>query len=204
LQAAGIKSPVPLEELEIHLHEEIERQLKSGLNEQKAFEISVQAIGEATPLKIEFQKIDARNYNRPLAWTAWTLFAISFFIPAYGDMLGWRCAGMSATAVSWAEFWQGNWFTIHFASLTLANLLMIASPFLLRRFSQNKLFLKWLRFANVAALILVWSYVLLLLAHAGDRKYVEVGCYIWSASFLLLCLSTLKIRRRKTVATKYV
>ena len=37
--AAGIKTPVPLEELEIHLREEIERQMKSGLNEQDAFEI---------------------------------------------------------------------------------------------------------------------------------------------------------------------
>ena len=35
--AAGIKTPVPLEELEIHLREEIERQMKSGLNEQTGF-----------------------------------------------------------------------------------------------------------------------------------------------------------------------
>jgi hypothetical protein len=44
--AVGIKSPVPLEELEIHLREEIERQIKSGLNEQNTFEISVQQIGQ--------------------------------------------------------------------------------------------------------------------------------------------------------------
>ena len=37
--AAGIKTPVPLEELEIHLREEIERQIKSGLNEQKLLSI---------------------------------------------------------------------------------------------------------------------------------------------------------------------
>jgi hypothetical protein len=30
--AAGIETPLPLEELEIHLREEIERQVKSGLN----------------------------------------------------------------------------------------------------------------------------------------------------------------------------
>ena len=39
--AAGIKSPVPLEELEIHLREEIERQMKSGLSEQNAFDFAV-------------------------------------------------------------------------------------------------------------------------------------------------------------------
>lgn len=54
--AAGIKMPVPLEELENHLREEIERQMKSGLNEQKAFEISVQTIGQPKTLNSEFKK----------------------------------------------------------------------------------------------------------------------------------------------------
>jgi hypothetical protein len=54
--AAGIKSPVPLEELEIHLREEIEQQMKSGLSEQDAFNSTVQKIGEAGLLKTEFKK----------------------------------------------------------------------------------------------------------------------------------------------------
>ena len=56
---AGIKTPVPLEELEIHLREDIERQMVSGLNEQKAFEIAVQEIGKANMLKNEFKKVNA-------------------------------------------------------------------------------------------------------------------------------------------------
>jgi hypothetical protein len=56
--AAGIKFPVPLEELEIHLREEIERQMKSGLSEQKAFEMSVQQIGQPKMLKREFKKVE--------------------------------------------------------------------------------------------------------------------------------------------------
>ena len=36
--AAGIKTPVPLEELESHLREEIEQQTKLGLSEAEAFE----------------------------------------------------------------------------------------------------------------------------------------------------------------------
>ncbi|HEY5041998.1 MAG TPA: hypothetical protein VIK53_08340 [Verrucomicrobiae bacterium] len=36
--AAGIETPVPLDELEIHLREEIERQMKSGSDKQQAFE----------------------------------------------------------------------------------------------------------------------------------------------------------------------
>jgi hypothetical protein len=54
--AAGIASPVPLEELEIHLREEIERQIKSGLERQKAFEVSASRIGRPEILGSEFKK----------------------------------------------------------------------------------------------------------------------------------------------------
>jgi hypothetical protein len=59
--AAGIKMPAPLEELEIHLREEIERQMKSGLEGQKAFETAVGRIGKANPLRQEFQKISSAD-----------------------------------------------------------------------------------------------------------------------------------------------
>jgi hypothetical protein len=55
--AAGIKTPVPLEELEIHLREEIERQTQSGLNAEKAFASGVQTIGQVCALKTEFAKV---------------------------------------------------------------------------------------------------------------------------------------------------
>jgi hypothetical protein len=54
--AAGIKTPVPLDELESHLREEIERQMKSGPNEQEAFTAAAQKLGQASALKREFQK----------------------------------------------------------------------------------------------------------------------------------------------------
>ena len=54
--AAGIKTPAPLEELEIHLREEIERQVKSGLDGQKAFDSAVHTVGQAHALKVEFRK----------------------------------------------------------------------------------------------------------------------------------------------------
>ncbi len=54
--AAGIQSPVPLEELEMHLRDEIEQQMKSGLNEQEIFNSAVQKIGQAGLLKAEFKK----------------------------------------------------------------------------------------------------------------------------------------------------
>ena len=200
--AAGIKQPVPLEELESHLRENIEQQMRSGLNAEKAFESAVQNIGQAKPLKIEFKKIDAGNWNRPLALIAWILFVISFFLPALGDGLGWQCAGLSATAVF--LFWPvTGWMPIHLELLTLANLLMVASPFLLPRFSLNARSLQWLRCSSLAALVLVWSFLLFLVSHS-DAAELKFGCYVWGLSFLPLCLSTFKIRSRKTLAAKYV
>ena len=55
--AAGIKAPVPLEELEIHLREDIAQQMQSGLSAQPAFGIAVGKIGRAPELKGEFKKI---------------------------------------------------------------------------------------------------------------------------------------------------
>jgi hypothetical protein len=83
--AAGIETPVPLEELEIHLREEIERQMKSGLNEQKAFEISVQQIGQPKMLKREFKKSERTFMKRTLIILI-GIFAVLFgpavFLPA--------------------------------------------------------------------------------------------------------------------------
>ena len=54
--AGGIQFPAPLEELESHLREEIEQQMKSGLTEQVAFHSAMQAIGQASLLKNEFDQ----------------------------------------------------------------------------------------------------------------------------------------------------
>lgn len=55
--AAGIQAPTPLEELENHLREEIERQIHLGLNAQSAFDLATRKIGQAGLLKIEFKKV---------------------------------------------------------------------------------------------------------------------------------------------------
>ena len=100
--AAGIKSPAPLEELESHLRQEIERQMRAGTNEHDAFEIAAQQIGEAGGIKAEFGKIDADHASRPLAWLAWGSFAISFFLPACNQLWGWQCARLSM-AILWGN-----------------------------------------------------------------------------------------------------
>jgi hypothetical protein len=55
--AAGIKTPVPLDELESHLREEIERQMKAGHSGEEAFTSAIQKIGPAHIVQKEFMKI---------------------------------------------------------------------------------------------------------------------------------------------------
>ena len=61
--AAGIKAPVPLEELETHLREEVELQMRSGVKAQQAFRTAVRQIGPAEVLKTEFLKAGAPIYK---------------------------------------------------------------------------------------------------------------------------------------------
>ena len=51
--AAGIKSPVLLEELESHLREGIEAQIQLGATEQEAFKSAAKQIGKAEQLRTE-------------------------------------------------------------------------------------------------------------------------------------------------------
>jgi len=211
---AGIKSPAVLEELEGHLREEIERQMKSGLNWQQAIEISIRKIGGAKFLKTEFKKIEAENWNRPLAWSAWILFVVSFFLPAFilngwgsANEWGWQCALASADCFVSPGFWRGNDFLLsgnyHLALLTLANVLMIGSPFLLVYFAQKAAFRKWFGVSTFVALALVWSFILRLLVDPA-RSDVRFGCFVWGFSFLPLCLSLLPVWHRQITSPKHV
>lgn len=61
---AGINSPVPLDELETHLREEVAQLAKSGRSDAEAFEIAVQKIGQAQLLRKEFKKTDEAEKAR--------------------------------------------------------------------------------------------------------------------------------------------
>jgi hypothetical protein len=83
--AAGIQTPVPLEELEIHLRDDIERQVKSGRSEPEAFEISTWKIGQPTMLKDEFKKSE-RTFMTKMAIILLGIFGVlagpAVFLPA--------------------------------------------------------------------------------------------------------------------------
>lgn len=54
--AGGIKAPVPLDELEGHLREEVDRRVREGIQTQLAFEEAVLKMGAAGELKAEFSR----------------------------------------------------------------------------------------------------------------------------------------------------
>src|SRR5258707_11338846 len=85
--AAGIKTPVPLDELESHLRDEVEEQTRSGANEQAAFEIAVQRLGQARALKVEFKKVESterkqmKRIEAILAALFGMVFGLSMVLP---------------------------------------------------------------------------------------------------------------------------
>ena len=110
---AGIKTPVPLEELESHLREELERQMQSGVEGRPAFEAATRQIGQVRALRSEFEKNDASIGARfvELTGMAWGmiagLFSLWFVLLLFtthevnwgGRMLG--LVAIASTVLSW-------------------------------------------------------------------------------------------------------
>jgi cation transport ATPase len=93
--AAGIQKPVPLEELESHLREEIQEQIQSGVTGQQAFEVSVIRIGEAALVKDEFKKIETTRIMKKIITIILALFAMVFGLGAVLPQLGqWSRTGI--------------------------------------------------------------------------------------------------------------
>ena len=82
--AAGIKMPVPLEELESHLREDIAQQMQSGLSARQAFGIAMKKIGRALELKREFKKVSAPMETQKIIKLAGVIcVAVALFCPLF-------------------------------------------------------------------------------------------------------------------------
>jgi hypothetical protein len=86
MSAAGIKTPVPLDELELHLREDIDELVKSGRSEADAFAMAVQRIGQGPVVLGEFKKITPANDTR-----SWNAMELSFGLTGTVFPL-WICA----------------------------------------------------------------------------------------------------------------
>jgi len=110
--AAGIQTPVPLEELESHLRDEVEQLGQSGTSPSQAFATAVQRLGRANALRREFKKSE-RTFMKRTLLVLFGIFGVlcgtAFILPAmawYRDhnampaaQLGFLLLGMAITAV---------------------------------------------------------------------------------------------------------
>jgi hypothetical protein len=90
LIAAGIKTPVPLDELESHLREDVEQQVRAGIVLEKALALAVERIGSAAILKAEFERVEnparlkRRKWLRLISILAGTAFLYIMISIAWG------------------------------------------------------------------------------------------------------------------------
>jgi hypothetical protein len=117
--AVGIKSPTPLDELESHLRDEIERQAKLGMDEASAFDLAIKKIGAAPGIQIEFEKIEqarkARHFKRIyvllMAIVVSSIFgcAVLFKLGSCSEMtVAQQISAMAALAVFYLMIWCGQ------------------------------------------------------------------------------------------------
>jgi hypothetical protein len=126
------------------------------------------------------------------AAVAWAIFIVSFFLPAFDQMPGWKAALLPP--LFWPQAIQGNLLAIHYLLLTFANLLMIVSPFFIAWGARDGRFVKWLRGLSLGATVLVWLFLVRLIA-AHNGADLRIGCYLWAASFVLLFLASVLQRK---------
>jgi hypothetical protein len=101
--AAGIKTPVPLEELEIHLREEIRALVSTGTPENEAFQLAASRVGTPNRVATEFKKPHGPA-NSP-------------------EMVGWF--GLLAVTLLTAIFSISNWFSGRFSLLLSAHIFCV-------------------------------------------------------------------------------
>lgn len=148
--AAGIKIPVPLDELESHLREEIERQMKTGLSKCQAFEIAARQIGQPSALKNEFKKtsIKTRYISQRFACNMLVIFGVAslailsvlFLRPPAIDgqtLAGYFMAGKTPLLNLYATFGGGANHT-DFMIECLALSLVLTTLFALLNFHLSK------------------------------------------------------------------
>lgn len=114
--AAGIKTPVPLEELESHLRDEIDQQSKAGRSHAEAFDSAARTIGPAPAVLGEFKKLaDPKEERR------WRFLEIGFgFIASLVPL--WFCFQVLSGAGYAGDLTPGQELSGLLAMLTFAAL----------------------------------------------------------------------------------
>ena len=120
----------------------------------------------------------------PFAIAAWCLFAVSFVLPTFVNARGWECA-LLVTEV-WGGRMQVNINAVHFLTLTLANLFMLASPVFILKRRSGRSTVRWVRRFAAASFLLTATFILWFINGIGD---IRIGYFVWVLSFALLGMS---------------
>lgn len=158
--AGGIKAHDVLEELESHLRDEIDRQIRSGATEERAYRAAVAAIGEATTLQAEFAKTSRANEG------SLTFFRRFYFVSVALVLLinSWT---LLAAELSLAEQLFG------FSAVILITLYLARLPGLLASLPSDSH--KRLAGAIKLASSFLWVWPIWALLEAGKFVRVEIG-----------------------------
>ena len=93
----GIKTPVPLDELENHLRDEIERLMQAGMDAKNSYEAAMEKIGAANALQTEFAKVEkeTRAAKEARFVLAFSLVTIAVGAVTLGAMLYFKIGSFS-------------------------------------------------------------------------------------------------------------
>jgi hypothetical protein len=101
--ASGIQTPVPLDELEAHLREEIERLTRANTTVPQAFETAVKKLGQTSELKREFKKIGDTLETRLVKLMGAACVTVAFLFSLWTSLfLFSREIGLTAQALGLA------------------------------------------------------------------------------------------------------
>jgi hypothetical protein len=122
-----------------------------------------------------------------MAASAGALFAVSFFLPSFGELSGIACLAFCWNVlVNYGQEHDlslGAW--LYYSGFVLANALFIALLAAVLFCAARSALRRWA--AALAALQVVsWFFVNLVAKWNGDRFNVEIGYFAWLLSFGLL------------------
>ena len=175
--AAGIKAPVPLDELEVHLRDDIEQQLKNGSTAQAAFDAAVEQLGRADVLRHAFKQ-DQLDIRFPIYMRVYCMRVYCFLAAPLVASMIWAFPAEGTISV---------WQLVSVAAVLLIALYTSGLPFFYRQ-----LFTRRIRLMRAALRItcpwFVWTWLALALLsafgliHIGNAASM-VGWSVFAATF---------------------
>jgi hypothetical protein len=114
--AAGIKAPEPLEELELHLRDEVDQQLRLTADPAEAFAAAVQRMGDPLDLKREFSKTS--GWVGRLWWVWLGIGGFGLMQTAMLNFVG-PLVFHRHSSVFFSSKWWADWFPSYIAWISL-------------------------------------------------------------------------------------